>query len=157
MSKKKTKKVEEEVDDVLIENKDSSNDNDDFSKITDEMSIFIKKKELIPSDFVKIKSQFDFNNQVVIFRQRALKHIGEQTMSKYPTLLTKSQFRMMLHDHDTRFQKQKKEMIQKIRHEENKSGSVVGRTRSERRRNEIEILKNGKGLHDLLDGYVIHI
>ena len=78
MSKKKTKKVEEEVDDVLIENKDSSNDNDDFSKITDEMSIFIKKKELIPSDFVKIKSQFDFNNQVVIFRQRALKHIGEQ-------------------------------------------------------------------------------
>ena len=157
MSKKKTKKVEEEVDDVLIENKDSSNDNDDFSKITDEMSIFIKKKELIPSDFVKIKSQFDFNNQVVIFRQRSLKHIGEQTMSKYPTLLTKSQFRMMLHDHDTRFQKEKKEMIQKIRHEENKSGLVSGRTRAETRRNEIEILKNGKGLHDLLDGYVINI
>ena len=67
------------------------------------MSIFIKKKELIPSNFVKIKSQFDFNNQVVIFRQRSLKHIGEQTMNKYPTLLTKSQFRMMLHDHDTRF------------------------------------------------------
>ena len=157
MSKKKTKKVEEEVDDVLIENKDSSNDNDDFSKITDEMSIFIKKKELIPSDFVKIKSQFDFNNQVVIFRQRSLKHIGEQTMSKYPTLLTKSQFRMMLHDHDTRFQKQKKEIIQKIRHEENKSGSVAGRTRAETRRNEIEILKNGKGLHDIIDGYVINI
>ena len=48
-------------------------------------------------------------------------------------------------------------MIQKIRHVENKSGSVVGRTRSESRRNEIEILKNGKGLHDLLDGYVINI
>ena len=137
MSKKKTKKVEEEVDDILIENKDSSNDNDDFSKISDTMSIFIKKKELIPSDFVKIKSQFDFNNQVVIFRQRSLKHIGEQTMSKYPTLLTKSQFRMMLHDHNTRFQKEKKEIIQKIRHEENKSGTVVGRTRAETRRNEI--------------------
>ena len=157
MSKKKTKKVEEEVDDVLIENKDSSNDNDDFSKISDEMSIFIKMKELIPSDFVKIKSQFDFNNQVVIFRQRSLKHIGEQTMNKYPTLLTKSQFRILLHDHDTRFQKEKKEMIKQIRHEENKSGSVVGRTRSEIRRNEIEILKNGKGLHDLLDGYVINM
>ena len=144
MSKKKTKKVEEEVDDILIENKDSSNDNDDFSKISDTMSIFIKKKELIPSDFVKIKSQFDFNDQIVIFRQRSLKHIGEQTMSKYPTLLTKSQFRMMLHDHNTRFQKEKKEIIQKIRHEENKSGLASGRTRSESRRNEIEILKSVK-------------
>ena len=48
-------------------------------------------------------------------------------------------------------------MIQKIRHEENKSGLASGRTRSERRRNEIEILKNGKGLHDLLDGYVINM
>ena len=52
MSKKKTKKVEEEVDDVLIENKDSSNDNDDFSKITDEISIFIKKKEKL-INFIK--------------------------------------------------------------------------------------------------------
>ena len=111
MSKKKNKKVEDETDDILIENKDSSNDNDDFSKISDSISIFIKKKELIPSDFVKIKSQFDFNDQIVIFRQRSLKHIGEQTMNKYPTLLTKSQFRMMLHDHDTRHQKQKKKMI----------------------------------------------
>ena len=33
MSKKKTKKVDEEIDDVLIENKDSSNDNDDFLKL----------------------------------------------------------------------------------------------------------------------------
>lgn len=60
MSKKKKSEKDNitEVDDVLIENKDSHTDNDDFAKIEDAMKKFIDKKELVMSDFVKIKHEF---------------------------------------------------------------------------------------------------
>ena len=46
MSKKKKSEKDNitEVDDVLIENKDSHTDNDDFAKIEDAMKKFIDKK-----------------------------------------------------------------------------------------------------------------
>ena len=150
----------QKLDDVLIENKDSHTDNDDFAKIEDAMKKFIDKKELVMSDFVKIKHDFpEFKDQVVIFRQRSLKHIGEETMNKYPKLLTKSQFRVLLHDHDTRFKKEKIAIIQKIRQEENKRGTIDGRSRSERRQQEMEknVVRKGGGLKNLLDGYTINI
>ena len=41
------------MDDVLIENKDSHTDNDDFAKIDDAMKKFIDKKDLVMSDLWK--------------------------------------------------------------------------------------------------------
>ena len=61
------------MDDALIENKDSHTDNDDFAKIEYAMKKLIDKKELVMSDFVKIKNEFPlFKDQVVKFRQRSL-------------------------------------------------------------------------------------
>ena len=126
-------KTEEE----LIPNYDSEIINDDHKQITKQMSTFINIKNLTVKN-LKAVSELNYEQQIIIFRQRSLKAVGNELKKTFSKEFKDHDLQNI---HETRYRKKIVDAIEQQKKEE------ASRPRRSKRIEKIEIV----------GGYVINI
>jgi hypothetical protein len=148
MPKSKTAKVTDIQEGDLEIDTNSKVINDDNHKITKEMNYWIEKKKLSEKEYDKMREQLTYPEMIIVFRQKALRKLGEEIKERFPNSFKKSDLVKIQNVHNTRHRADQIKLVEKVRQEE-RSTEFKGKLRKSTRLNK-EQEKNE------LDGYTIN-